>query len=48
MRCAQGAKLLADKRASIDGQIRALREVARLLAREQARLEERARRHAPR
>ena len=46
MRCAQGARLLADKRASIDRQIRALREVARLLAREQARLEERARWHA--
>jgi DNA-binding transcriptional MerR regulator len=43
LKCLAGAQLLATKRQSVDQQIRALREVSRLLAREQLRLEERAR-----
>ncbi len=43
--CADGARLLADKRALVDQQIRGLREVSRLLTREQKRLEASARRH---
>ena len=45
LKCLAGARLLADKRQTVEQQIRGLREVSRLLAREQARLEERARRH---
>jgi DNA-binding transcriptional MerR regulator len=45
VRCREGAELIARKRESIERQIRGMREVSRLLAREQARLEERARRH---
>lgn len=44
--CLAGARLLAEKRQGVEQQIRKLRDVRRLLAREQARLEERARRHA--
>jgi len=44
--CMAGAQLLAEKRRSVEQQIRKLREVSRLLAHEQSRLEERARRHA--
>lgn len=43
--CMAGARLLAQKRESVEQQIRSLKDVSRLLAREQARLEERARRH---
>ena len=45
MHCLAGAQLLAGRRQDVERQIRQLREVSRLLAREQARLEERARRH---
>jgi DNA-binding transcriptional MerR regulator len=45
LKCLAGAQLLAAKRQSVDQQIRGLREVSRLLAREQLRLEERARQH---
>lgn len=45
LKCRAGAQLLAEKRQSVDRQIRGLREVSRLLAREQLRLEERARQH---
>lgn len=45
IQCAAGARLLAEKRASVEQQIRALKAVSRLLATEQTRLEERARRH---
>lgn len=43
--CMAGARLLGQKRESVEQQIRGLKEVSRLLAREQTRLEERARRH---
>lgn len=42
--CADGARLLADKRARVDEQISGLREVSRRLGREQKRLEASARR----
>jgi DNA-binding transcriptional MerR regulator len=45
MHCMAGAQLLAEKRRSVEQQIRKLREVSRVLAHEQSRLEERARRH---
>lgn len=48
MHCMAGARLLAEKRKSVEQQIRNLKEVSRLLAQEQARLEERARRHGRR
>ncbi|MFF0533017.1 MerR family transcriptional regulator [Nocardia amikacinitolerans] len=41
--CADGARLLADKRVRVEEQITALREVSRVLAREQQRLEANAR-----
>ena len=43
--CADGARLLADKRALVEAQIRGLREVSRMLRQEQKRLEDNARRH---
>jgi DNA-binding transcriptional MerR regulator len=43
--CLQGARLLAGKRERVEAQIRDLRQVSRVLRQEQARLEERARRH---
>ena len=43
--CADGARLVAEQRERIDKQISGLREVSRLLAREQKRLEANARRH---
>ncbi|MBL0728582.1 MerR family transcriptional regulator [Piscinibacter sp. HJYY11] len=43
--CRDGARLLATKRERIEAQIRDLRKVSRVLQQEQARLEERARRH---
>ncbi|CAN5296865.1 Hg(II)-responsive transcriptional regulator [soil metagenome] len=43
--CADGARLLADKRARVDEQISGLREVSRRLGREQKRLEASARHH---
>jgi DNA-binding transcriptional MerR regulator len=43
--CADGARLLADKRARVDEQISTLRQVSRVLRQEQKRLEENARRH---
>lgn len=43
--CMAGARLLAEKRRGVEQQIRRLKDVSRLLAREQLRLEERARRH---
>lgn len=48
IKCLEGARLLADKRGAIEQQIRGLRGVSRVLAREQARLEERASRHGRR
>lgn len=45
IRCKAGAQLLAEKRRSVEQQIRKLRDVSRMLAHEQSRLEERARRH---
>ena len=45
LQCLAGARLLAQKRQSVEQQIQALRKVSRLLAHEQSRLEERARRH---
>lgn len=44
--CADGARLMADQRVRVEEQIRALREVSRILRQEQKRLEESARRHA--
>ena len=44
--CAQGAQLLAEKRLDIHKQIRQLRQVDKLLAAEQVRLEESAARQA--
>lgn len=46
--CLAGARLLAEKRQSVEQQIRKLREVSRLLAHEQSRLEERAHLHGRR
>ena len=43
--CADGARLLADKRARVKEQISGLREVSRVLLQEQKRLEDNARRH---
>ncbi len=43
--CARGARLMAEKRAVIDEQIRNLKKVSRTLKQEQGRLEERARQH---
>jgi DNA-binding transcriptional MerR regulator len=43
--CLDGARLLAAKRERVEGQIRELRRVSRLLRDEQGRLEERARKH---
>jgi len=43
--CADGARLLADKRVRVEAQIRGLREVSRMLRQEQKRLEDNARRH---
>ncbi|TWO70646.1 MerR family transcriptional regulator [Caenimonas sedimenti] len=48
IQCKAGAELLAEKRRGVEQQIRSLREVSRLLALEQSRLEDRARRHARR
>ena len=44
--CADGARLLADKRGRVEEQIRSLKHVSRVLREEQKRLEESARRHA--
>lgn len=43
--CAQGALLMAQKRAAVDAQIAQLRQVSKVLAREQQRLQERAAKH---
>ncbi|UGT66018.1 MerR family transcriptional regulator [Nocardia gipuzkoensis] len=43
--CADGARLLAEKRARVEEQITGLRELSRTLTREQKRLEDSARRH---
>jgi DNA-binding transcriptional MerR regulator len=43
--CADGARLLADKRVQVEAQIKGLREVSRMLRQEQKRLEDNARRH---
>lgn len=43
--CADGARLVADKRARVEQQIRDLRNVSRLLREEQLRLEHSARQH---
>jgi DNA-binding transcriptional MerR regulator len=43
--CLDGARLLAAKRELVDGQIRELRRISRLLRDEQGRLEARARKH---
>jgi DNA-binding transcriptional MerR regulator len=43
--CADGARLLADKRARVKEQISGLREISRILLQEQKRLEDSARRH---
>ena len=43
--CADGARLVADKRARVEQQIRDLRTVSRLLREEQLRLEDSARQH---
>lgn len=40
--CAQGARLMAEKRSAIEAQIKSLRGVSKILMREQQRLEERA------
>ncbi|MEV0293499.1 MerR family transcriptional regulator [Nocardia sp. NPDC050710] len=46
--CVDGARLLAEKRARVEEQIGGLREVSRILAREQKRLEDNAIRHGKR
>lgn len=38
--CAQGARLMAEKRAKVDAQIADLKKISRILTREQKRLEE--------
>ncbi len=43
--CAQGARLMAEKRAAVEVQIANLRKVSKVLMREQQRLQERAARH---
>lgn len=43
--CAQGARLMAEKRAAVQAQIANLRKVSKVLMREQQRLEDRAARH---
>ncbi|MDR7305125.1 MerR family transcriptional regulator [Rhodoferax saidenbachensis] len=43
--CAQGARLMAEKRTAVDAQIANLRKVSKILMREQQRLEDRAARH---
>ena len=43
--CAQGARLMAQKRLAIEEQIANLRKVSKVLLREQQRLEDRAARH---
>jgi DNA-binding transcriptional MerR regulator len=43
--CLDGARLLANKRALVEAQIRGLRRISRLLRDEQDRLEKRARKH---
>ena len=43
--CADGARLVADRRARVEEQIRDLRKVSRLLREEQLRLEHSARQH---
>ena len=43
--CAQGSRLMAEKRAAVDAQIANLRQVRKVLLREQQRLEERAARN---
>lgn len=48
IQCMAGARLLAEKRRSVEQQIHRLREISRLLAHEQSRLEERAGRHGRR
>lgn len=40
--CAQGAKLMAEKRAKVDAQIADLRKISKILLQEQRRLEESA------
>ena len=40
--CAQGARLMAEKRAKVEAQIAGLRKVSKILTREQRRLEENA------
>lgn len=40
--CAQGARLMAEKRAAVEAQIANLSKVSKVLMREQQRLEERA------
>lgn len=43
--CAQGARLMAEKRLTVEAQIENLRKVSKILLREQQRLEDRAARH---
>ena len=43
--CAQGARLLGEKRAKVEEQIANLKAASRLLGKEQKRLEDRARQH---
>ncbi len=43
--CAQGARLMAEKRTAVEAQIANLRKVSKILMREQQRLEDRAARH---
>jgi hypothetical protein len=43
--CAQGARLLGEKRAKVEEQIANLKAASRLLGKEQKRLEARARQH---
>lgn len=46
--CADGARLLADKRARVEAQISGLRQVSRVLLQEQKRLEDNALRYGKR
>ena len=46
--CWEGARLLADRRLRVEAQIRDLRKVSRVLAKEQRRLEESGRKAGPR
>ena len=43
--CAEGARLMASKRAAVKARIRELRQLSALLGKEQARLEQQAREH---